>query len=300
MIKVFRGERGYIGEPMTHNILSAINSIDQYHNNNLEKIATKSRIRINSVGDRLEKFVEDSLADCLGVQNSEELHYPKVFSHLGEQNNPPDAIIRDGDAFEIKKIESPKSSIALNSSPPRDYLYSIDSRITERCRQCEKPESWVRKDIFYVIGHVKENSLKHLFFIHGPCYAAKKGLYDRISNPLGDRIKSGILKADLNSGETAELGRVNDVDPLGITSLRVRGIWQIENPLRVFDYMYSINLTYEFSLVALMLRSKYVSFPSIDRRALQRNQSITIENVLVKNPNNPNKRLDGKLIHLGW
>ena len=28
--------------------------------------------------------------------------------------------------------------------------------------------------------------------------------------------------------ETKELGRVNQVDPLGITNLRIRGMWQIE------------------------------------------------------------------------
>ena len=42
---------------------------------------------------------------------------------------------------------------------------------------------------------------------------------------------------DVEFSETNELGRVNKVDPLGITYLRIRGMWGIENPIKVFNYV---------------------------------------------------------------
>lgn len=35
--------------------------------------------------------------------------------------------------------------------------------------------------------------------------------------------------------DTRELGKLNKVDPLGITYLRIRGMWGIENPFQVFN-----------------------------------------------------------------
>ena len=52
--------------------------------------------------------------------------------------------------------------------------------------------------------------------------------------------------------KTVELGRINRVDPLGITNLRIRGMWMIANPLRVFEYVYKYNSRQNFALIALM------------------------------------------------
>lgn len=73
----------------------------------------------------------------------------KFFSYLGNQNNPPDVILKGGDAIEIKKIQSKSSAIALNSSYPKNKLYSNDPRITKACKNSEV---WKVKDMIYVIG----------------------------------------------------------------------------------------------------------------------------------------------------
>lgn len=38
--------------------------------------------------------------------------------------------------------------------------------------------------------------------------------------------------------ESKELGHINKVDPLGVTYMRVRGMWGIDNPWKVFSYIY--------------------------------------------------------------
>ena len=46
-----------------------------------------------------------------------------------------------------------------------------------------------------------------------------------------------IKKSDLNLSETKELGRKNKIDPLGISSLRVRGMWIFQTPQKIFEYL---------------------------------------------------------------
>jgi hypothetical protein len=57
------------------------------------------------------------------------------------------------------------------------------------------------------------------------------------------------------------------MDPLGITNFRIRGMWEIENPLRVFSYLYSFDERKSFSLAAILTKEKYESFPKDDKIA---------------------------------
>ena len=184
--------------------------------------------------------------------------------YIGNQNNPPDIIIKNGDAIEVKKIESLRSGIALNSSYPKSKLYADSSMITRACKNCEE---WEEKDIIYSIGVCQKNKLKVSWFVYGNCYAANKEIYERIRN----KISNGVNELqNVEFAKTKELGRVNKVDPLGITFLRVRGMWQIENPVKVFSYVTSIEEAKEFNANAIMLKEKYLSFPNNDREKLER------------------------------
>ena len=173
-------------------------------------------------------------ADRLNGSNKDGLiHSRGAFSYLGNQNNGPDVIITNGDAFEIKKIQNLKASLALNNSFPKDRLYRDDHRITEECRNIDGG-NWTSKEIFYVIGATEKSKIKHLFFVHGRCYAAERAVYETKS----DRLKQGIDIFFNNEGwdttKTTELGRINKMDPLGITNFRIRGMWEIENPYVCF------------------------------------------------------------------
>lgn len=252
----------------------------------------KSSNRANNLGDALETYVKDLFCNSIALRN-DDLH-SDYFSYLGNQNNPPDAMIRNGDAIEIKKIESLNSAIALNSSPPKNRLYADDSRITQACRDCEQ---WIQKDILYVIGVAPKNEqrVKVLWFVYGDCYAADKQIYQRIA----DKISHGIQEiSSVEFIETNELAKVKKVDPLGITDLRVRGMWHIANPINVFKHIAPVDISAQLTVHILMLQEKYASFPEKDRCQLEglQNFAFKISDVQIKSPNNPAQKLAAKLL----
>ncbi len=249
--------------------------------------------RMNNVGEALELYVKDIFCNSLAVETLAEKNeiFSHYFSYIGNQNNPPDLMIQGGDAIEVKKIESLNSGIALNSSYPKNKLHSDSVMITKACRDCE---DWTEKDLLYVVGVTKNGILKSLWFVYGDCYAADNETYERIRT----KISSGLRElTDVEFAETNELGRVNRVDPLGITYLRIRGMWHIENPNKVFDYV-AENSAADFSVNALMLKSKYDAFPAEDKHALESIQTsdFSIKTVAIKSPDNPAKLLDAILI----
>jgi len=281
---------------MANNILTAINNIVTFGSNDLKGYASKYLIRINAIGEQLEYYVQDAIAGSFKLpQDKKEEVYSEVFSYLGNQNNPPDMIIKGSDAYEIKKIESPRSAIALNSSPPKDKLLSTDIRITAACRNCES-EEWNEKDLFYVIGHATKGELKYLFFIQGTCYAANHAVYDKIHAPIKQEVASVIDSLGLEKGNTVEIGKVKRVDPLGITELRIRGMWHIVNPLRVYESQCNIENDEKFHLFVLLKNEKYNSFPKEDRDVLEANKQVIINDIKIKDPNNPAKFVEAKLI----
>ncbi len=276
---------------MPNNILSAISSIASFGNNNLSNYASNYLIRVNAVGEQLEFFVKDAIAGSFKLkQAKKEEKYSEVFSYLGNQNNPPDIIIKSGDAIEVKKIDGVRASdLALNSSYPKAKLHQDSPMITSACKTCEE---WVEKDIVYAVGHVQDHDLKILSLVYGDCYAASKEIYERIKNKISDRIK----EMDLEFSETNELGRVNRVDPLGITNLRIRGMWTIQNPLKVYDEFCKIEDKEKFHLFSLMRKEKYIAFPKEDREAIEKNADIEVKDIKIKNPDNPAKLIEAKLI----
>jgi len=281
---------------MANNVLSAISSIVSFGSSDLKGYASTYLIRINAVGEQLEFYIKDAIADSFKLsQGKKQVAYSKIFSYLGNQNNPPDMIIRDGDAFEIKKIENATSSLALNSSPPKDKLRASDIRITDACRNCES-KPWVEKDLFYVVGNAKGGNINYLFFIQGSCYAADHKVYDQVHEPIKKEVDKVLDSLGLEKGETVELGKVKKVDPLGITELRIRGMWQIQNPLTVYKDFCKIEGDKKFHLFALMRKDKYDSYPKADINKIENNKNIVIQNIKIRDPNNTAKMVDAKLI----
>lgn len=254
----------------------------------------KGSNRANNMGDALENYVKDAF--CHSVNSTNDVIHSQYFSYLGNQNNPPDAIIKNGDAIEVKKIESLNSAIALNSSYPKNKLYRNDSRITEACRNCED-DNWTEKDIIYAVGVAPKNmqKLKALWFVYGDCYAADSAIYQRIA----DKISQGIQEiSDVEFIETNELAKVKKVDPLGITDLRVRGMWHIENPIKVFKNVATVEIHHDFTVHAIISNEKYATFPVADKNKLESLQSdfFKIADIQIKSPNNPAKLLAVKLL----
>lgn len=289
---------------MCPNILTAIKSISDFRNNDLNNYFETYPIRVNAVGEKLEYYIMDAICGSFKQSKNEEdiIDRKGVFSYSGGQNNPPDLIISNGDAFEIKKIESLKASLKLNNSFPKDQLYRDDPRITEYCRSRDGG-NWKSKEMFYVVGCTlkgKKGKLKYLFFVHGRCYAAEKAVYQEKANRLKANIDEFFESEGWAITHTTELGRLNRMDPLRITNFRIRGMWEIENPIKVFSYRYHFNDKTEFSLAGIMTKEKYDSFPAADRLALEKNSDIMSQTVKIKNPNNPIQLMDAQLISLWW
>jgi hypothetical protein len=274
---------------MKTNILHAINSLIDNDLYSIQRYRNLSyKIRINNTGEALENLVKDSLCNNFNLAADKRIVIQnEYFSYLGNQNNPPDLIIRNGDAFEVKKIETNEGSIALNSSFPKDKLYRNSNMITLACKNCEV--DWIEKDICYIIGCVdKSEKIKSLWFIYGDCYCAKPEIYTRVK----DKITNAIQEFGIELSKTNEIAKVKKVDPLDITDLRVRGMWSIKHPSKVFEYITTKNT--KPYIKALMLKSKFNSFDVNSRNILS--TKCSIKEVKIQDPNNPANLLDAVLI----
>lgn len=257
----------------------------------------KNNNRVNSAGDLLEYYVKDAFCGTsanLEMTDDKLREYQKVFSYLGNSNNPPDFIVKHGVAVEVKKIEGQNAnSIALNSSFPKDFLYHDDARIKNACRECEDEYGgWTTKDMIYAVGNVENNHLHSLWFVYGDCYCADKSTYERIATTIKDGV-SGIPGVEF--GETKELGRVNKVDPLGITYLRIRGMWGIEHPSAVFKSLQS-NQPEKTNIYVLMKKESHDQIENIpDFSPFIDSNNLRYEEIQIPNPNNPAKNVDAVL-----
>lgn len=275
--------------------MNIIDAIMTLIDNPLTDIANtyKNKNRANASGDALEEYVKDLFADTLNCSDKERLDkYEDTFSYTGNSNNPPDAMLKGGDALEIKKIESKGSALALNSSYPKHKIYSSSTLINNACRNCEK---WTEKDIIYCVGLIKDNKLKRLCMVYGLDYCASEDIYTR----LRDRIKDAARSAEgVEFSESKELAHVNKVDPLGITYLRVRGMWGIDNPWTVFSYLYTQPSNCDFDFFCIINNDKLKEFYNYQTLLdlSKTDTRLTIQNVKVKNPDNPVQRNDAILI----
>lgn len=278
---------------MSTNIIQAIINIVT---NPIIEIAeyNKSNNRANSMGGSLEEYIKDVFAGTVSEKdnNIRNKKFENCFSYTGNQNNPPDAMIKDGDAIEVKKIGG-LSPLALNSSYPKAKLYANSSMITNSCRNCE---TWKEKDIIYAVGVVPNKKSTHLCMVYGIDYAASEEIYTKIKTAIREGVNTinGVEFAKTN-----ELGRVNRVDPLGITYLRIRGMWGIENPFKVFDYIYNIDTKKEFNFIAIINLDKYNTFSNKNElEELNKTlNSLNIKDVEIKVPDNPAKLKKAKLIN---
>ncbi|WP_026893371.1 NgoPII family restriction endonuclease [Lacrimispora aerotolerans] len=278
---------------METNIIRAI--INLVNNPIIElKQYSESHNRTNSMGESLEEYIKDIFAGTVN-ENDMMVRNRKIsqcFSYLGNQNNPPDSIINGGDAIEVKKIENKGSFLALNSSYPKTKIFSNSTMITDACRNCE---TWIEKDIIYTVGIVKNNLLSGLCMVYGEDYAASEGIYTRIK----DVISKGVNSIEgVEFSVTNELGRVNKVDPLGITYLRVRGMWGIENPMKVFNYIYRRDESKQLNFMALINQDKYNTLQYTDEleRLAREVENLNMLDVEIKEPDNPAKLRPAKLV----
>lgn len=276
--------------------MNIINAIINLVNNPITTVHSQyiGRNRANNMGDALEEYIKDLFCNTFDETNEIKRmeKISEVFSYLGNNSNPPDGMLKGGDAIEVKKIESENSSLALNSSYPKHKLYANSPMISNACRCAEE---WTEKDIIYAVGIVNGDSIKHLAFVYGLDYAASYDVYERIKQ----KIKCGVETIpDVEFSDTKELGRVNKVDPLGITYLRVRGMWGIENPFTVFNYVYKRDFNKKFNFMCIINDAKFDTFENKQDLIMlsESTRALEISDIKIKDPDNPAQLKNAKLI----
>lgn len=254
----------------------------------------QGRNRANNAGDALEEYIKDIFANTFNMPEKERLErMNEVFSYLGNNSNPPDAMLRHGDAIEVKKIQTDNAALALNSSYPKHTVLASSPMISSACKQAE---DWAEKDLIYAVGVVnKQNKLKHLCMVYGLDYCASDECYSRIKST----IKNGVEAIPgVEFSESRELGHINRVDPLGITYMRVRGMWGIENPWKVFNYIYTRNTANDFTFMCIINDEKWNSLTNNSDllNLAKQNSALNVEDVRIKKPDNPAQLRNAKLI----
>ena len=277
---------------MSYNIVNAIINLVK-HSTLVLAEQSGGNNRANDMGTALEEYIKNLFSDSFELSANDRLErWEEVFSYLGNNSNPPDVMLKNGDAIEVKKIQSKGSSLALNSSYPKHTLKADNPLINSACKEAEV---WDEKDMIYTIGVVNSGKLNSLCMVYGTEYCASDEVYSNIRN----RIKESVINTPgVESEETKELGHINKVDPLGITYLRVRGMWGIENPTKVFNYVYTPNDRAEFNFMCIINDAKWNSFENKEElvKLSEANNSLCISDIKVKDPDNPAKLRAAKLI----
>lgn len=253
----------------------------------------RARNRVNAVGDAFEEYVKDLFAGTIDCNDLDRMdRYEQVFSYLGNSSNPPDAMLWRGDAIEVKKIESRNADLALNSSYPKHTLKSDSTMISAACRNAE---DWREKDMLYIVGYVHNGILKDLAMVYGLDYCASESCYNRLKSVIADGVNS---VPGVEFAPTRELARVNRVDPLGITYLRVRGMWGIENPWTAFNYVYRRDERQKFNMMVLIGEKKWNAIDNTEElaRLAEVVHKLKITDVRIKDPDNPARLNNAKLI----
>ena len=264
-------------------MLHAIVNLSQCRSFDLDKTRERVSNAVSSQGKPLEKFV---IASFCGIPGSagNNTSSRDIFCYEGAPNNPPDAMLKDGgDAIETKKIEA-ITTIHLNSSLPKQRLYADDKTITNKAVECEK---WKSRDMLYVIGHVKKNTIRSLFFVYGDCIFKRNEYYKDIFESVKNSLK-GIEKIRQTGNE---YGTIKDADGLGInTDMRLRPLNSFDHPLKVFSEIVQPDENAGFSLFTIMRSSKFKSFP-IESQKLVLNSGIKRKNERIRDPDSAEKKI---------
>lgn len=88
------------------------------------------------------------------------------------------------------------------------------------------------------------------------------------------------------------------MDHLGISDLRVRGMWLIESPFKYFKYLYDdAHDEHSFRLMAIIPETKYNGFENRDEfEETCKYNGVQITDEKLENPQNPAELINCKVI----
>lgn len=294
------------------NALIALNNIFQRNSTRLTPIF-RSNGSANAAGDSLEYFIKDMF--CTGAEKYQYDHekdrvYNQFLSWSGDSSHFPDMIVAGGVGVEPKKVNNEsEASIALNSSFPKDYIYPTTQNVPQLSEK-----SWQKKPIIYAVGNlntkkgIDENKLFSLWLAYGNTFVADRNVYLSMVNEIRGAIRNAS-NADLV--DSKELARAKGIDYLKYTNLRVRGMYELRHPAKVFgEYVENLNFPKNKSHIYLvMLKSEFDSIKNdMDSRWNDLEKSLqhfmdegklTKLDVQLPDPNDLNNKLEA-IIFAGY
>lgn len=304
------------------NVLVALNNIFKRNSTRLTPVF-RSNGTANATGDSLEFFVKDMFceeASQYTYQDDKEKVYKKYLSWTGDSSHFPDLIINDGAGVEPKKIngKSTTGTLALNSSFPKDYIYPDTQNVPAPGKSGKKEyveTGWTKKPIIYVVGNLNNkksstntNGLYSIWFAYGNTFVADNSKYESVISSIRNAIDKDV-NAPLEHSK--ELGRLRGIDNLKLTNLRIRGMYELQHPGKVFhEYVDDLKLPDDKSHVfVVMLKREYDHLVkemkdkwSPVEKSLQGfiNKGVLNKlSVKIPDPNNPDQKLDA-IIFAGY
>ncbi|MEH7805817.1 NgoPII family restriction endonuclease [Bacillus pumilus] len=285
--------------PPTTNVLVALKNILDRNSCILTPIF-RSNGSVNAAGDSLEYFVKDMF--CTGASQYQYEHekmrkYNEYLSWTGNSSNFPDFIVKGGVGVEPKKLNNQSyTSLALNSSYPKDYIYPNSQNLPKFIDEDE----WDKKDVIYVAGNLNtaNNKLLSIWFAYGNTMVANRSIYLN----LIDEIREAIASTNATLMESKELARAKGIDLLKLSNLRVRGMYELEHPHKVFSkYISRDDIPIGASKIFLiMLVEDYIAIEEKpDLSIYLTSGKLKKTEINIPNPNNPNESLKAILFE-GW
>ncbi|MEY8847096.1 NgoPII family restriction endonuclease [Bacillus safensis] len=277
--------------PPTTNVLVALKNILDRNSCILTPIF-RSNGSVNAAGDSLEFFVKDMF--CTGASQYQYEHekmrkYNEYLSWTGNSSNFPDFIVKGGVGVEPKKLNNQSySSLALNSSYPKDYIYPNSQNLPKFVDE----DDWDKKNVIYVAGNLntENNKLLSIWFAYGNTMVADRSIYLN----LIDEIREAIASTNATLIESKELARAKGIDPLKISNLRVRGMYELEHPHKVFGkYISRDDIPIGASKIFLvMLVEDYIAIEEKPDLSLYiASGKLKKTEINIPNPNNLNESL---------
>jgi len=271
------------------NILEALINIVENKDYKIKEY-TSGGNRAQNMGEALEQYILDAFCNSFEKKDKYERieKHQEVFSFLGSKNKIPDAILKNKEALEIKKSTS-ESSIQLNSSYPKHTLVASDKRIKSSALICEEIK-WEQKEMLYCFGCIPdgENHIKSMWFVYGRVFCDLQEVYEEIITKI---------KNNLDDDYTGnELGGAKGVDSLKITTLRVRGMWVIEHPQKVFSNLVEDWGNNNFEVKAIIPKNIYEGLPEDSKNRIA-DSPLTIEEIELPDPTNRAQNIDCVFIY---
>ncbi|EMF0079984.1 NgoPII family restriction endonuclease [Enterococcus hirae] len=280
------------------NVLIALENILKRNSSILTPIF-RSNGSANAAGDSLEYFIKDMF--CTGAsqyqyENEKQKIYDQYLSWSGDSSHFPDFIIRGGVGVEPKKMNNKSfSSMALNSSFPKDYIYP-DSQNVPKKKLLKEEEEWSKREVVYVAGNLnnKTNKLFSLWMVYGNTFIADKSIYENLIT----EIREAVAETNATLKESKELARAIGIDPLKHSNLRVRGMYELHHPAIVFgEYIENTHFPQDSTQIFLVILKKDLEVLELEKETPDFNEfykkdQLIKKEIFLPDPNDPSKSLE--------